>query len=228
MTGAAIRETNDQAVGEADWARPLFERQIEGLGRLAEAGLEVALAIEQLAKAVTAETGVTTADVAPALAAFARVARAVRLTFMLQSKLIKQLQDWDSHRAYLASSAAWQAERERGKQADQRKAQVERIVERVAKGDRDDADEVERLVDETRERLDQDDIYGDVLSRPVSELVAMICRDLGLGPDWTRLAKEAWARDEMACGEAGWPLASEDRDAPEPALSESQPLGASP
>ena len=43
------------------------------------------------------------------------------------------------------------------------------------------------------------------MSRPVSDLVADICRDLGLNPHWARLAKEAWAEAEIqseAVGEA--------------------------
>jgi hypothetical protein len=60
---------------------------------------------------------------------------------------------------------------------------------------------------EASERLDRDDVYGDLLARPVSELVALICRDLGLDPDWPVLADEAWAREEMADGAPGWPLA---------------------
>ena len=66
-----------------------------------------------------------------------------------------------------------------------------RIVERVAGCERDDLDEVEPLVEETPERLDQDDLNGDTLSRPVSELVAMICKGPGLSPAWPRLAEEA-------------------------------------
>jgi hypothetical protein len=81
-----------------------------------------------------------------------------------------------------------------------------RIVERVATSQHEDTDKVERLVQEAAERLDQDDIYK-MLDRPVSEVVALICKDLGLDPDWPRLAQEAWAREEMASGAAGWPLA---------------------
>ncbi len=62
------------------------------------------------------------------------------------------------------------------------------------------------MIEETGERLDDEDIYGDVASRPVGELVALICRDLGLDPDWTRLAEEAWAQDEIAEAPVGSPF----------------------
>jgi hypothetical protein len=32
------------------------------------------------------------------------------------------------------------------------------------------------------------------VSRPVGELVALICRDFGLEPNWDALASEAWAQ----------------------------------
>jgi len=47
-----------------------------------------------------------------------------------------------------------------------------------------------------------------VLTRPVGELIALICRDLGLSPDWSLLAEEAWAQAEIAGGEAQSPFVS--------------------
>ena len=47
-----------------------------------------------------------------------------------------------------------------------------------------------------------------MLSRPISELIALICQDLGLAPDWPQLAEEAWAKAEIASGAAGAPLAA--------------------
>jgi len=87
-----------------------------------------------------------------------------------------------------------------------RKARVEAIIERVAKADHDE-EEVDRLVREAGERLDDEDLYGEVLGRPVGELVSLICRDLGLAPDWSRLAEEAWARREAAEGDPRSPFA---------------------
>ena len=67
----------------------------------------------------------------------------------------------------------------------------------MAKAECDDEDRLDDLVHETAERLDDDDIFGDVLTRPVGELVSLICRDLGLEPDWARLGEEAWAKEEF-------------------------------
>jgi hypothetical protein len=189
-----------------DWARPLIERQLAMLGRLAEAGLEIAVALERQATAADADAPpVARGDIA---LAYARVARAVRMTLALQSKLIKDLQALEAGAAQaLADAEAEQDDVQLALEED-RKARIERIVGRVIKAERDDKDAVERLAAEASERLDDEDLYGDVLARPFSEVVADIRRDLGLHPDWGRLAQEPWAREELDSGEAGAPLAA--------------------
>jgi hypothetical protein len=174
---------------DADWAGSRYEQQVDMLGQMAEAGLKLALNIVQQAETTAAEE---------AALGYARVSKSVRMTLMLQTQAIKAIQHLESHAHVRLDSA----------EATQRKDRVERIVERIAEQEHGDAEEVERLVAETAERLDQDDIYGDVLSRPLSELIAEICKDIGLDPDWPRLADEAWAREELRGGAAGWPLAS--------------------
>jgi hypothetical protein len=189
----------------ADWARPLYVRHINRLDRLADIGMGLAETIERQVKAA-ADTD-PPAACERAYMAFAKVARAVRLTLMLQARLIKELEDRDRSAAKEVDRAAWSQKCERVTQAFEQKQRVAGIVERIAEGDQAEPYEVERLVREARERLDQDDIYGHVLSRPVSELIAAICKDLGLDPDWPKLAEEAWAREEMAGESLGWPLA---------------------
>ncbi|MEI9891107.1 MAG: hypothetical protein WDN45_11565 [Caulobacteraceae bacterium] len=96
-----------------------------------------------------------------------------------------------------------------------RKARVERIVERLAvQTHPHDEEQVDRIVREAGDRLDDMDLYGDLLQRPLSELVARICKDLDLTPDWTALAQELWAAEEMQSGEVGWPLASTSAASP--------------
>jgi len=179
-----------------DWARPMLERQLALLGRLAEAGLEIAVALERQVKSGEPFDGQAVAR------AYARVSRAVRLTVMLQSKLIGQLQQPKTLADTIAS--AMDAELRSLEQAG--KTRLVGIVARVARAEHDEPDAVERLVAEAAERLDRDDLYGDVLTRPISEIVADICRDLGLEPDWASLAQEAWAQEAVADGEAGAPL----------------------
>jgi hypothetical protein len=202
MPAPSTPETDDQTRPTA-WARPLFERQIAMLGQLAEAGLEMALGIQ---KAQAADGAAVAADGAQAFMAFARVARATRLTLMLQARLIRDLEAWDRECVYQAARGAADEGLWRDEHALARKGLVERLVGRIATQGGEAEEQVERLCEEAAERLDHDDLYGDVLARPVSELVAMICQDLGLAPDWPQLAQEAWARDEVTSGAAGWPL----------------------
>jgi hypothetical protein len=186
------------------WARALLERQLWILGQLAEGGLEIARAIERAA--VDKATDDAVRDAAPM--AYARVARAVRLTILLQSKLIADLQALEAKAMQLARSETLDQDIARPRLEREQKTRIHRIVRRVAWAQGEEIEEVDRLGREAVERLDQDELYGDLLSRPVSEIIAHICRDLGLEPDWPQLAEEAWAKDEIESGAAGSPLAA--------------------
>jgi hypothetical protein len=173
----------DRPSDDRSWARPLFEQQIALLGELAEAGMAVATSIRDQ---VVAGEG----DLLALAGAYDRVARAVRMAILLQSKLIKQLLDWDRQTASLAAPQG------------RREAEIERAA---AQRDREHAEHIERLIGESGER---DDIYKEVNSRPVSELIAMICRDIGLDPDWPRLAQEAWVQKATASAGGRSPFAT--------------------
>jgi hypothetical protein len=185
--------------------RALIERQLQLLGRLAEAGLNLALAIETQGKAAAVNS--TPADVAAlgdAALAYARAARAVRLTVALQARLVEALPAQDDIAA-----------RRRAGERQRRKARVDRILDRVIQDACSDEAEVDRLANEACERLEHDDFYGDLMDRPVSEIIAMVCKDLGLAPDWARLAEEAWAQDEIRSGAAGGTPLATFSEAPE-------------
>ena len=104
---------------------------------------------------------------------FSRIARAVRQTLALEARLYQDRATRHGH----AEAGRLVETRERGLR---RKAQAGRIVERVLESDADG----EALLDALDERLDDaDDI--DFADRPLGELVAHICRDLGVTPDWS-------------------------------------------
>ena len=182
----------DETLDPAAYAQAALRRQVEVLERIAEAALELAAAIKDQA--------IHDGTAAQAAMPFSRVARSARMIALLQSKLLK-----DMHEARRRDEAP-----DDPAASDDplhvHKARVERIVDRIAKAHTDDEDRIDRLVIEAGERLDDDDIYGDILTKPVGELVALICRDLGLDPDWTRLAQEAWAREEIESGAEGSPF----------------------
>jgi hypothetical protein len=108
---------------------------------------------------------------------YSRVARAVRLTLMLQTRLLKDLPALGRAET-LARMGAEQSRRER----------AHRLTVRAIRAEHDEADAVEHLSDEAWERLRDEDLSDDVGTRPFGEVVARICRDLGLSPDWG-----AWA-----------------------------------
>jgi hypothetical protein len=205
---AALSEPTTQADSPAPEGvaapRALIERQLWVLGRLAEAGLALALAIAQQGTTEDAPQ-VVPGDIA---LAYGRVSRAVRLTVALQAKTLQDLQALDEIAARRLDGDLSKAERERQGLAQQRKDRVQRIVERVIEAEGADETEVDRLADEAVERLEHDDIYGDLATRPVGEIIALVCRDLGLSPDWSRLAEEAWAQDEIRSGAPGSPFAA--------------------
>ena len=101
--------------------------------------------------------------------AYERVARAVRMAVMLQSRLVEDVR-LAREKAVGAAPAA--------DPAAARKDRVARIVRRVAQAHGGlDGFQIGWAGREARERLEHDDIYGQVISQPVSDLVAGICRD---------------------------------------------------
>jgi len=194
MHDAAALAEPDSPASTPEAASPLLDRQLRMLGELAEIGLEMARALASQAKG--AGPKVTEGDLA---LAYGRVARAVRQAILLQSRLV----DESKARAAKAEKALVEAREDR---AEARRSRISFIVERVAEAQHDDEETVDGLCEEADHRIDDDGLMGDVLSRPVSETVALICRALDLDPDWTRLAQEAWAQEELASGEVGWPL----------------------
>jgi hypothetical protein len=186
---SAAIQTADAASDPADWARPVLDRQLQVLGELAEIGLELARAVEAQAKQPEA-------DVEAAVLAYSRVARAVRQTVMLQSRLIRELQAEER-------GEADQAEAARARRAEV-KARVSRILRRAIEAERDEPESdrperIERLKAEAAERLE--DYFDELLERPVAEIIADICGDLGLSPDWRGLADDIAAAEDVARGE---------------------------
>jgi hypothetical protein len=209
------------------WARATLAGQIERLGRLAEAGLGIATALEQRAAGEAAQAIGAQPQVAPQDAprgdlglTYARVARAVRLTIALQSKLLNEVRAHDETEARERAAGADDQAAEAAAQADAadralrgrdkaRLDRVERIVQRAINAEYDedeDEDVIEKLSREAADRLDDEDIYGDLTRLTNGEIVERICRDLGLSPDWSRWAEEAWAIEEASRGEPGSPF----------------------
>ena len=210
-----LTETPESAA--EDRARSLLDGQLAMLGDLAEAGLEVARAVGRRAKEAGPDE-----DLNGLSLAYARVSRAVRMTIALQSRLIADLKALADSAAQDRFDAEAFDEDELAVRQETHKVRVVRVVERVIEAEHEDYDQVSGLVLRAEHLLDDEDLYDDILSRPIGDLVAGICRDLGLTPDWARLAEEPWAKKEIERGGAGSPFGDlkVDRTRPPPLAGE--------
>ncbi len=184
--------TVGSAVGVDAW-RPAMVRQIEMLGEMAEAGFDMVMAMRRLAVA-TMEEAAPAIDVEALGLAFARVSRAVRMTLALQAKAIEDIRAFDRGDAPKAKPAP--------SPADVRRQRVKGVVDRAILAEHGAGREFEQMSRFAERLLEDEDLCDDILSRPMSELVDMICRDLGLKPDWTLFAEETWAQREVEDPEA--------------------------
>jgi hypothetical protein len=182
---APIAETAPEAPAADAWA----ERRLEILSELAEAGLEIALALKtRIAETAAAEPEADNAQACADLArAFDRTSRAVRLSIALRDKLLK-----DAPARPAATRESPQETR------SQRAERVRRIVRRAVRIHFRGENARETLDRHVSERLHDTDITGDLSSRSIGELVATICDPLGVTPDWRYFAEEAWAQAEIA------------------------------
>jgi hypothetical protein len=57
-----------------------------------------------------------------------------------------------------------------------------------------------------RERLSERDLFGPLMFRPLREVVARICADIGLAPDWSQWTGEGWSADYTPPRGPDWPL----------------------
>ena len=156
------------------------ERHSGVLRELAEIGMDLARALR--AHALAEPDAAQAADVG---LVFSRISRAIRQTVALEAKL-----DAD-HETRAERAQAAQSVRD----ADARKIRATRQRKHVrglvhcAIKDTADPNEVENLCFDSREHLaDLDDT--DFEDRPIADIVAGICRDLGLNPEAVRVAEE--------------------------------------
>jgi len=203
-------------IAEPSPEMPPTGRQLQRLDRLAGAGMELVEAL--VAQAKGSGPRVVEGDLG---LAYSRVSRAVRLAVLLHHQLSQGAVDPVTTAEEAARTAA----------AEHKKAHIARavrIIERVAMDHcRIKPSKAGDYAYTARERLEDDDIHALVASRPIGELVALLCRELGLEPNWDALEQEAWAQAEIASGAAGSPFLEdddeEDEDAEEAEAGEPDP-----
>jgi hypothetical protein len=202
MHGPQPSETADPAVART-------ERHLRMLAELGEIGMDLAREVRRQALDRTGEAP-PAADLA---LTFSRIARAVRQTVALEAKLA----EGPSERARLSVADRWRSAR--------RKRQVKEIVAAVIDDEAGEYD-VDGLHEQLQERLDDGDEEADFADRPIGELVARICRDLGVTPDWSLFEDEDWAIEEAGARPPGSPFAdSPDEPQPDPPRPSHDPPG---
>jgi hypothetical protein len=200
---AALAEATDTAVLRA-------ERRLRMLENLAQLEMELAEALQRQAIAAADPTPPAEPDLASASvpgaaprqtaddlsAAFARIARSLRLTLALQARAEEQL------RALLAGEAAKvevrraeasrRATEEARARSEHHRNEVERLVCEAAEREAEDEQALKSVLEALEERLADDEAYWDLDQIPLPEAVERLCADLELTPDWSRWQGEGW------------------------------------
>ena len=147
------------------------ERHGRILAELAEIGMAIARGLQ--AQALEAESSEAKAQ---AVAAFPRVARAVRQTLALEARLQR-----DARRE--AAEVRGEAARDLALRLRRRKALVRTWMQRaIANHTPDDDDTIHMRLEDLRDRLDDDLLDADFADRPVEDLIIELHFSLGLTP----------------------------------------------
>ncbi len=199
-------------------------RHVRILKELAEIGVRIAQSMDRQAEllapspAEAADGERTRAADAPVAASpptrvgpgtdFGRLTRAIRLTLMLEIRIA----EGETMRQAEVAEARVQRTRavQQQAQADWVEARSEAVLDVIeatleAKSE-DDESILERL-DEAREYLERGDEDFDLEGLPTGLVIARICRDMGLEPDWARWAQADWAVEEARDRPRGSPYA---------------------
>jgi predicted Zn-ribbon and HTH transcriptional regulator len=191
--------------GERDVDRRARYAQV--LGRLVEMGMKAAEAVERraeaeaataelvLAKAASGEIAPERLTAAPDGAkasaqialAFSRLSHCIRMTLLLEDKLIENFRRREKAEAAERAGRAAEALTERRQRTRNR---VKRLVTEAIHAETGDQSEFDHLWGLLGDRIDQIDIHEDLSTHSVAELVERICRDLQLEPDWNRWEDE--------------------------------------
>jgi len=159
-----------------DPVEEMTERHLRTLKELAEIGMDLARTIRQQAEAEPEKA----AELAQG---FAHVAKAVRQTVALEAKLAE---------GPLAPAR---------RTLRRRKKQIRRTVERAIV-DQMEGFSLGLALCDLHERLDGERFDEDILDLPPSQVIARICKLLGVKPDWERWQDEEWAVEERQAAEA--------------------------
>jgi len=185
-------------------------KRIAYLDEIADLAMELARAQQRKALAQLEAAPEDAGEGAPrerdAAAGFLGAARAVRVTLLLQARLqaglnTRRVELGQEHKARKFSEGIASAQ-ENSAQADAMADIVADVIETEA-GDRAD---VLRLAQQGREAVWDGWYEAEFDEKPVSAVVAQVCKDLGIPVDWSRWEDEDWAIEEAEDGVEGSPF----------------------
>jgi hypothetical protein len=192
------------------WARRVLRQQLDALSRLKAAARRLLEPAAPAAGSVSAATLLAAArNIGRALSLQGRAMWALRLIDALRARLTAELDAVENGQAPAppVEARSFAAESESRSSAD---SEARDPAERGERGDRP---ERERF---GFGRSPLSDDLAKILKRPTAEIIALICRELGLPADWPRLAEEAWAREAAEGDEAEPPCPPAPRSSPDP------------
>ena len=154
------------------------------LRQLVAIGMDMARMLQDQAREASAcDPGVIGPDLS---LRFHRISRSIRMSLALDAKLVAGFQD--------------RAKERKVAQLTERKALAKEAVSRQVDRDTPDRD----LHQERSDRIEREDLE-DFSDKPVSEIIAIICADLGITPDWQAWSLEPWAMEERRSHVPGSP-----------------------
>jgi RNase P/RNase MRP subunit p29 len=180
------------------------------LRELARMGMDLARAIhsEGIAAKEAAESDSPAPSAAEAALPFTRIAKTVRQCLALEAKIAETMRRRQLGEIGEVGEALKQGlEYRRADKRRQVKRAVVDAIEAEAEAGGLYQSDAERLLDGLGERLD--DAADDFDDRPVGECVALLCKKLGVAPDWVRWQAERWAVEEIAAKPKGSPYAGD-------------------
>lgn len=129
---------------------------------------------------------------------FTQLARAVRMTAALEARLSQPVQD--------QQALAWRAEALQARR--RRKAHVFAIARQIVETDGHEINRRQNLdaLDASFDTEHEEDDEADFGNLPIGVLVARICRDLGIRPNWAPWAATDWAHEEARAQAHGSPF----------------------
>jgi hypothetical protein len=215
IADATVEAAADAAAAPCPRCERDAERQArysQVLGWLVEMGMKAAAAVERrteaeaaaaelvLAKAAAGEISAEQLAAKPSGAkaaadialAFSRLSRSIRLTLLLEDKLIENFRKREKEDAKERAEQAAAAHEERRKRT---RSRTKRLVTDAICAETGDQSEADRLFKWLDERIDDADIVEDLSTRSAAELTERICTELELFPDWDRWKSEGLLDD---------------------------------